>query len=160
MIYDDFLDDDELKTYVQSINSRAKALKKKGRVTVFSLRHRIYDSGGKCEWCTVSIVKKPFEVDHIVSLSSDGDNEEDNLAVACPNCNRIKATKHPARFAQEIYARTGIMTPLLQRILDDYDIEATVQKSLFDTLDTDKNTPTISPHDDSDDDPPPYIWGK
>lgn len=157
MIYDDFLDDDELKTYVQSINSRAKALKKKGRVTVFSLRHRIYDSGGKCEWCTVSIVKQAFEVDHIISLSSGGNNEEDNLAVACPTCNRIKATKHPARFAQEIYARTGKMTPLLQRVLDEYDIEATVQKSLFGN---DDDTPIITPHDVSDDDPPPYIWGK
>jgi hypothetical protein len=157
MIYSDFLDDNELNTYAQAINSRAKALQKNGRITVAILRDRIYASGGKCDWCTVSILKQPFEVDHIISLGTGGGNDSDNLAVACPDCNRAKASKHPARFAQEIYARTGNMTVLLQRVLDFYNVEAVVQKSLFDSA---EDTPTIIPPDNLNDDPPPYIWGQ
>jgi hypothetical protein len=157
MIYTDFLDDDELNSYAQAINSRAKALQKAGRITVEILRDRIYASGGKCDWCTVSLVKLPFEVDHIISLGFGGGNDGDNLAVACPDCNRAKASKHPARFAQETYARTGNMTLLLQRVLDFYNVEATVQKSLFDSAD---DKPTIILPDTINDDPPPYIWGQ
>ena len=158
MIYSDFLDDDELKAYAQTINQRAKALNKAGRMTVSGLRDRIYESGGRCEWCAVSLLRQPFEVDHIVSLSSGGDNTPDNLAVACPDCNRAKSDKHPARFAQEAYARTGIMTALLRRILDAYDVDAKVQRSLFDADDA---PPTIpAPDDDIPDDPPPYVWGE
>jgi hypothetical protein len=157
MIYSDFLDDDELNTYAQAINSRAKALQKNGRITVAILRDRIYASGGKCDWCTVSIVKLPFEVDHIISLGTGGGNDSDNLAVACPECNRAKASKHPARFAQETYARTGNMTLLLQRVLDFYNVEAAVQKSLFDSA---EDKPTIIPPDNLTDDIPPYIWGQ
>ena len=156
MLYDDFLDEDELKLYARSINNRAKALNKSGYITIVMLRDRIFESGGKCEWCTVSIVKQPFEVDHIISLTTGGGNDSDNLAVACPACNRAKASKHPARFAQETYARTGIMTALLRRVLDYYGAEASVQKSLFDA---DEDAPTIAPLDESPDDPPPYIWG-
>jgi 5-methylcytosine-specific restriction endonuclease McrA len=155
MQYNDFLDDTELKNYMQAINSRAKGLRKAGRITVAGLRNRIFDSGGKCEWCTISIVKQAFEVDHIISLGTGGKHEADNLAVACPDCNRAKASKHPAKFAQEVYARTGIITPLLQRVFDYYEVEATVQKSLFESED---EQPTITPHNDPADDPPPYIW--
>jgi hypothetical protein len=157
MIYSDFLDDDELNTYAQAINSRAKALQKSGRITVAILRDRIYASGGKCEWCTVSLVKLPFEVDHIISIGLGGGNDGDNLAVACPDCNRAKASKHPARFAQETYARTGSMTMLLQRVLDFYNVEAAAQKSLFDSA---EDKPTIIPPENLTDDLPPYIWGQ
>jgi HNH endonuclease len=157
MIYTDFLDDDELHIYAQAINSRAQALQKKGRITGASLRDCIYASGGQCAWCAVALLKQPFEVDHIISLGNGGSNEVDNLAVACPDCNRLKASKHPARFAQEIYARTGKLTPLLQRVLDVYKVEGQVQQALFASTEAE---PRITPLDDGGDDVPPYIWGK
>lgn len=158
MIYSDFLDDDELKTYTQAINSRAKGYGVAGRILIASLRDRIYASGGQCEWCAVSLVRQPFEVDHITSLGRGGSNTPDNLSVACPDCNRAKAGKHPARFAQETYARTGIMTDLLRHVLDTYGVQAVVQQSLFDEP---TDTPTIAPsNDEAADDPPPYVWGK
>jgi hypothetical protein len=49
------------------------------------------------------------------------------------------------------------MTLLLQRVLDFYNVEATVQKSLFDSA---EDKPTIIPPDNINDDPPPYIWGE
>jgi hypothetical protein len=157
MIYNDFLNDDELGTYVQAINSRAKQSMQPGRVTVVSLRDRILESAGKCDWCAISILQQSFEIDHLIALSTGGANAADNLAVACPNCNRSKSAKHPARFAQETYARTGIMTPLIQRVLAYYEIEANVQKSLFDKP---QEAPPKLIDDSRDDEPPPYIWVK
>jgi hypothetical protein len=157
MIYNDFLDENELEAYAQAINSRAKQARKEGRISRISLRDRILESGGKCDWCAISILQQSFEIDHLIALSSGGANAAENLAVACPDCNRSKSAKHPARFAQETYARTGIMTPLLRRVLDYYQTEASVQKSLF------KMPEEIRPKlidEPIDDEPPPYIWGK
>jgi hypothetical protein len=158
MIYTDFLNANELKALTSSMNSRAKQAKASGILNSVLLRDRIYESGGKCEWCTISVVGEAFEVDHIIPLYRGGGNIAENIAVACPTCNRSKSDKHPARFAHETYARTGILTILLERVLKHYEAEATTQKSLFDS--PDDESPQISPEEDSSDDPPPYTWGK
>jgi hypothetical protein len=152
MRYSDFLDPNELEAYAQAINSRSK----QASISAESLRHRILESAGKCDWCAVSLIEQSFEIDHIIALSSGGSNSPENLALACPDCNRSKAAKHPARFAQETFARTGIMTPLLQRVLAYYEAEARVQKSLFDTA---EEAPKLN-EKPSHDEPPPYIWKK
>ncbi len=152
MIYSDFLNDAELRDYARAINARARGVTASGEITVELLRDRILESGGRCEWCAVSLVHQPFEVDHVISLSAGGNNTPDNLAIACPDCNRAKSSKHPVRFAQETYARTARMTRLLRFVLDQFGAEATTQRSLFD----DPAAPTTRPPDD--DDPPPYIW--
>lgn len=152
MLYNDFLDDEALRLYTQSLNSRSK----QGQITIESLRDRILESAGKCDWCAVSILQQSFELDHLIALSKGGNNTADNLVVACPDCNRSKASKHPARFAQETYARTGIMTPVLRRVLDFYQAEAAVQKSLFGSS---EETASLSERG-RDDEPPPYVWGK
>lgn len=158
MNYTDFLDTNDLKILAQSMNSRARQAGKSGRLTIERLRHRIYDSGGKCQWCTVSLIGHPFEIDHIIPLYRGGGNIPDNIAVACPTCNRSKSAKHPARFAQETYARTSIMTALIERVLQHYNVEPTSQLSLFDSPD---DIVQITPDEDNiPDDPPPYIWGK
>ena len=157
MNYTDFLDIEELKAQVNSMNNRARAVNAFGTVTVGILRDRIYESAGKCEWCAVSIVEQAFEVDHIVPLNRSGTNTPENLAIACPSCNRSKSHLHPPRFAQEVYARTGILTPLLERIFEHYEIDARTQKSLFDLVE--KGTVANKPDDDRPDEPPPYIWG-
>lgn len=158
MNYTDFLDDNDLKALAQSMNHRAKQANHAGRLSITDLRHRIYASGGQCEWCTVSILKQPFEVDHIIAIVRGGSNLPENIAVSCPTCNRRKSDKHPARFAQETYARTGILTALIQRVFAYYEVEGQIQKSLFEETD---DTTTVSISDETpNDDPPPYIWGK
>lgn len=157
MNYTDFLDSDELKALASSMNSRARAVNASGTVALAILRDRIYASGGKCEWCNVSLVGEAFEVDHILPLNRAGTNIADNLAIACPTCNRRKSDLHPPRFAQEIYARTGIMTSLLEGIFTEYKIDPQKQKSLFDT--NEEETASITGEDDVSDEPPPYIWG-
>jgi HNH endonuclease len=164
MIYSDFLDPDDLKTHANSMNGRARQNNKHGTITADDLQSRIYESGGKCEWCNRSILKKPFHIDHIIPLASGGANNARNIAVACPNCNLAKSAKSPARFAQEIYAKTGNMTKLIRHVFDYYNIEALTQKSMFDEEidDSDENVDklTINHDEDSRDEPPPYIWGK
>lgn len=157
MNYTDFLDPDELKALASSMNSRARAVNAKGTVTLTILRDRIYESGGKCEWCNVSLVGQAFEVDHILPLNRAGNNTADNLAIACPTCNRSKSDFHPPRFAQQVYARTGMMTPLLAQVFQDYKIEAKTQKSLFGTKEDE--SVTITGEEDIPDEAPPYIWG-
>ncbi|MEM9954545.1 MAG: HNH endonuclease signature motif containing protein [Chloroflexota bacterium] len=158
MKYSDFLSDSDLRTLANSMNSRAKSAKASGRVTVSDLRHRIYSSGGQCAYCKVSLVNADFECDHIIPLGRGGGNIPDNIAVACPSCNRSKSDKHPARFAQETIARTGITTPLLERILTHYQAEATVQQSLFPN--DDHSESTIQQDESLPDEPPPYVWGQ
>ncbi len=153
MRYSDFLDEAEIAEAARSINGRAQMLGIAGRIPVDALRDRILACGGRCEWCASSVWQQPIEIDHIISLSAGGSNEAENLAVSCTACNRAKSSKHPARFAQETVARTGLRTPLIQRVLAQYEADAPVQRSLFD-----QDSPARPDDDASPDDPPPYIW--
>lgn len=163
MIYSDFLDDDALSAYVQAINSRAKRLGIKQCVSSAQLRDRIFASGGQCGWCQCDLVGQAFEIDHIIGLSKGGANTPQNLTVSCPDCNRRKAARHPAAFAQETAARTGIITPLIQRVLDHYEMDIRVQRGLFDEAQSAEDTAPRNTDDTdttADDDPPPYVWGR
>lgn len=155
MIYQDFLDQQALQQYASSMNSRAKRMKVKGILTADLLRDRIFESGGCCEWCGVDLVNQDFELDHVYSLSQQGTNTPDNLVVACPQCNRQKSGKHPARYASEIYSKTGHKTRLVEKVLREYGVDATIQLSLFETnlpipetkIDLDDDSPTVPPYD-------------
>jgi hypothetical protein len=156
MIYQDYLNQQDLKRYASAMNARAKRVQAKGILSADSLRDRILESGGCCEWCGINLVNQEFELDHVQSLSQQGHNVADNLVVACPDCNRRKSGKHPARFASEIYSETGHKTSLLDRILQRYDITLTTQRSLFDTDSTPMKTKIE--HDDDSSATPPYKW--
>lgn len=152
MRYDDRLNNDELGAYVRSLNSRARNVRRPGTLTTANLRERILDSGGMCEWCGISLVLQPFEMDHILSLQAGGDNTPANIAIACPTCNRRKSAKHPARWAAEIYAETGRRTALIHRILTEHDVTPSVQRGLFDDSDEDEQNRPFNPGES------PYKW--
>ncbi len=146
MRYDDFLDQDELARYARALNQRARKHGVTRQLAAAELQDLILSSGGQCAWCGASVVNQPFELDHVISLATGGKHAPENLVVACPSCNRHKATRSPAQFASMLIARRGSVTPLIQRILDYYGIAPLRQKSLFD-----------------DDSPPPpasdgYTW--
>ena len=103
----------------------------RGRLSASDLRDRILESGGQCEWCGKGLVNADFELDHIISLRQRGVNAAENLVVACPDCNRKKGQKHPARFAAEISAQTRRKTALVDRILQHYAMNALEQAPLF-----------------------------
>ncbi|MGJ3239991.1 MAG: HNH endonuclease [Anaerolineae bacterium] len=157
MHYSDFLDLNDVSALASAINARARQAHAYGTISADALRDRIYACGGQCEWCQDALLHKPFEVDHIIPLKRGGSNQSDNIAVSCPACNRSKSAKHPARFAQETYARTGTLTPLLTRVLDHYGAEATTQQTLF--ADADDAPTRVADDDSPTDDPPPYVWG-
>lgn len=132
MHYDDFLNMEALNKYATAINQRAASKGASGQVSAEILRALILESAGKCGWCDVSVVRADFEIDHIITLSHGGSNDTTNLAITCPDCNRHKAEKHPATFAQELVARSGITTPLITRVLAFYNVDSPpYQRSLF-----------------------------
>lgn len=155
MIYQDFLDPKALQRYATAMNARARQCRAKGTLTLDSIRDRIFESGGHCEWCSKNLVNQPFELDHVLSLNQNGTNLPTNLVVSCESCNRRKSNKHPARFATEIYSETGQMTLLLSAIFAQHNLTPTTQKSLFDE-DSDDAPIKIEPDDSST--VPPYNW--
>ena len=132
MKYQDQLNFTTLEKYAASLNARARQCGAKGRLDASRLRDRILESGGRCEWCAADLVGSEFELDHVLSLNQRGSNTSVNLVVACPECNRRKAKKHPARFAAEIYSETGTKTTLVSRILQAGDVMARRQMGIFD----------------------------
>ena len=131
MKYQDHLDSAALEQYASALNARAKQTRVRGRLRPADLRGRILESGGRCEWCGKPLINAAFELDHIISLKQRGSNCAENLAVACPDCNRQKGQKHPARFAAEISLKTRRKTLLVERILRQFAMESLEQASLF-----------------------------
>lgn len=46
----------------------------------------------KCIYCAASLANV-FDIDHIMPISRGGDNDESNLQLLCPGCNRSKRDK-------------------------------------------------------------------
>ncbi len=156
MKYQDFLDSAALEQYAWALNSRAKQANALGRLGACDLRDRILESGGLCEWCGLSLVNAHFELDHIISLRQRGSNTAENLVVACPDCNRKKGQKHPARFAAEISAKRRRKTALVDRILQHYAMTAVEQASLFSEPASRTESNTDNSRDNSE--APHYRW--
>lgn len=58
-------------------------------------RHVVELARGRCEYCRSPQSHSPgsFAVDHILPRSRQGDDEIENLALACPGCNGTKYNK-------------------------------------------------------------------
>lgn len=154
MIYQDVLEEASLKQYVAGINARAASLGVPGRLTLPQVRAIILESGGRCGWCGRSLVGQPIELDHQVSLARGGANVPENMVVSCESCNRRKADRSPYAFAAEVYAASGVLTPLIERLLAMGHDGPGVQQSLFARYDEqeDPASPDGSPSG------PEYHW--
>ncbi len=157
MMYQDLLDAAALEQYAAALNARAKAARAVGRLAAAVLRDRILASGGRCEWCGANLVGAEFELDHVVSLKQRGRNQAGNLVVACPECNRRKGQKHPARFAAEIYTETGYKTALIDRVFQHYALEAKQQRELF-AAESESAAHHLDLDRTASDAAPPYRW--
>ena len=156
MRYQDRLDQAALDKYAAALNARAKALGVGGRLEAEHLRDRILASGGCCDWCGGSLLDREFELDHVFSLAKRGDNTSGNLAVACVDCNRRKADKHPARFAAEIAHAADAITPLVSGLLRRFQMKSQRQMDLFER-ERERQEPAIA-IDDQARSIPPYNW--
>ena len=49
-------------------------------------------AGGRCEYCRIPQIALPlpFQIDHIIAEQHAGATVLENLALACPHCNRYK----------------------------------------------------------------------
>ncbi|MGH9622501.1 MAG: HNH endonuclease [Bryobacteraceae bacterium] len=56
-------------------------------------------AGGRCEYCRLPqfALPLPFQIDHIVAEQYRGETVPENLALACPHCNRYKGPNLAAR---------------------------------------------------------------
>jgi 5-methylcytosine-specific restriction endonuclease McrA len=131
MRYNDFLDEQALKTYTHSLNSRARGLGLAQVLTVAEVRGVVLESAGVCAYCNTNLLQQAFELDHIIPLAERGAHHTANLVLTCPDCNRKKAQQTPLKFALATIASSGVVTTTLQRILDFYEAQAQMQGKLF-----------------------------
>lgn len=72
-----------------------------GRIKVETIKNVILKSRSKCHWCEKELnmnERYSWHLDHVLPVSKGGGNDEENLVVSCPKCNRTKANKHPDDF--------------------------------------------------------------
>lgn len=75
-----------------------------------SLRSQTHSQDeGRCAYCQTpeELTVTTFEIDHILPTSAGGETAPDNLCLACPACNRYKATRSSASDPE-----TGQIVPL------------------------------------------------
>lgn len=156
MIYQDMPDEGALAQYAAALNARARRAGARGWLNAAGLRDRILESGGRCEWCGFGLINAEFELDHVLSLKRGGANVAANLVLSCPDCNRRKGQKHPARFAAEIYRETGRETDLIARLFKRYALDAARQLTLFsdEIIEAPAAIEAVPEYDER----PPYSW--
>jgi hypothetical protein len=56
------------------------------------VRKVVERAGHRCEYCLLpeGALLLPFQIDHVIAEKHGGSTVEDNLALACPHCNRFK----------------------------------------------------------------------
>ncbi len=66
-----------------------------GTYVSVALRQQVIErAGNRCEYCGFpqSVTLLAFEMEHIISEKHGGTTSLENLALACPYCNRAKGT--------------------------------------------------------------------
>jgi hypothetical protein len=76
-------------------------------------------AGGYCEYCRLPETAIPLatlQIEHVVARQHLGGDEPDNLAMACPWCNRAKGPNLSGRDSQ-----TGAIVPLFNPRTQEWD---------------------------------------
>jgi 5-methylcytosine-specific restriction endonuclease McrA len=58
-----------------------------------AFRHYATMCFGRCQWCNTELDLDTSTVDHVVALGNGGEDDWDNFAISCKNCNLDKASK-------------------------------------------------------------------
>lgn len=68
---------------------------KKKKVPAELRRRVVARAGGFCEYCRSDedFSHSPFDIEHIIPLSENGETESENLALSCHGCNLYKSNK-------------------------------------------------------------------
>jgi len=87
-----------------------------------TVRQSVHDrAAGRCEYCRLleSFHDLPFQIDHIIAKKHKGDDETDNLALSCYNCNACKGP-NIAGIDPKTQQLTRIFHPRLDRWEDHF----------------------------------------
>lgn len=82
-------------------NRRARKIANGGKLSSGLVPRLIKFQKNKCVYCGNSFRKSGYHMDHVVPLSLGGKNEDRNIQLTCPRCNKEKSKKDPVVFAQE-----------------------------------------------------------
>ena len=97
-----------------------------------SLRRQVIErAGDRCEYCRFSqnVTLLAFEMEHIISEKHGGTTSLENLALACPYCNRAKGTDLGS-IDPETNQLTPFFNPRTQKWQDHFTLEGAVIKPL------------------------------
>jgi hypothetical protein len=84
-------------------------------------------AGERCEYCLIpqNIRLIPYQIDHIISKQHGGSDDESNLALCCPQCNRHKGP-NIATLEPTTGNFVGFFNPRQQLWLEHFRIDAGV----------------------------------
>lgn len=71
--------------------NRAQRLDKRHR----GIRKRLLFKSNKCYWCSFELTLDTSTLDHKIPLSRGGSYGDDNLCLACPDCNHDRKNDMP-----------------------------------------------------------------
>jgi len=72
------------------------------RVTKKIKEQLLKASDYKCEYCGVEVNEHTAMIDHKIPISAGGTSDIENLAIACPKCNILKADKILGRISNPV----------------------------------------------------------
>jgi len=89
---------------------RAIAVAAPGSFDKYDVLARLGKQGHLCHYCKVPLFfsgRNKYQVEHFVPLSRGGSNWATNIVIACPECNRRKASAMPHEFMPERFKEGG-----------------------------------------------------
>ena len=89
-------------------------------------RRAIFNRAGDCcEYCRIGAGEQwaNFHIDHIIARSHDGDDSDENLCLACPDCNTRKGP-NVAAFDPATGRMSTLFHPRLQNWEDHFQIRS------------------------------------
>lgn len=84
---------------VYAHNRRARIIGNGGKLSKGLTDKLLILQRGRCACCKKS-VKNGHHLDHVMPLKLGGANDDSNMQILCPTCNRQKSAKHPVAFMQ------------------------------------------------------------
>ena len=62
----------------------------------------LQEQGGKCPYCFISLAVSGVNFDHFIPVDKGGANEDWNIQLTCPPCNKRKSNKNPNDFLRNL----------------------------------------------------------
>lgn len=85
------------KRCIDEQNRRARIKANGGTLSRGLTADLMHAQNGRCTYCSADLALG-YHRDHIVSLAAGGKNEDENIQLLCPTCNRRKHVKTHAEF--------------------------------------------------------------